>query len=85
VTEFKNPPANSNQEMDGICHPLLSLAPLEAHGATCDTWITVGDPVDGPTEERTVTVVFRRDLDEEGGGTDDALLHPFEPTFPGHR
>ncbi|HYS14442.1 MAG TPA: hypothetical protein VEN28_14115 [Burkholderiaceae bacterium] len=84
MTEFKNPPAGPTPDMDGTCHPLLSLEPLDPRAEAADTWITIGDQFDdGTTEERTVTVVFRRDLDDPG--TDDALLRPFEPTFPGHR
>lgn len=46
-----------------------------------DTWMTFGMGADGEEEDRTVTVVFARFVDDETR-TDDGLL-PFSPVFPG--
>jgi hypothetical protein len=62
--------------------PLCGLAPLPCG----DTWITIGDPE--VEQERTVTVVFRRDpLDGidplQETETGEFLLRPLAPLFPG--
>jgi hypothetical protein len=63
--------------------PLLEPATIGALAGSGETWITVGDPLD-PVEERTVTVVFRRDpLDDFETG--EYLLRPLAPAFPGRR
>jgi hypothetical protein len=78
VTEAHFAPESMAQDA-----PLCGLQPLEGG----DTWITVGEPE--TEEERTVTVVFRRDpldevdpLDVETG---EFLVRPLAPMFPGRR
>ncbi len=63
--------------------PLCGLEPLEGG----DTWITVGEPE--TDDERTVTVVFRRDpLDEADPlelETGEFLVRPLGPLLAGRR
>ena len=63
--------------MDPVCGP-----PAADEG---DTWITVGDAES--EDERTVTVVFRRDPLEEADPLDEIetgefLVRPLVPKFP---
>lgn len=45
-----------------------------------DTWMTFGLGLEGEEDDRTVTVVFLRPLEEEN--TDEFVTGPFCPTFP---
>jgi hypothetical protein len=47
-----------------------------------DTWMTFGLGVDGEEEDRMVTVVFSRPVEDEAA-TDEFAAEPFAPIFPG--
>jgi hypothetical protein len=74
-------------------HPTVNIDPVESWPTPApapigdtqlqpeDTWMTFGLGADGEEEDRTVTVVFARFVDDETR-TDHGLL-PFSPVFPG--
>ena len=69
-----------------LATPRLSLPPLET-GEGVDTWYRVGDW--DTDEERTVTVVFRRDpLDQcdplQEAETGEFAMQPFPPLLVSH-
>jgi hypothetical protein len=60
-------------------------APAPIAGAAIgpeDTWMTFGLGVEGEEEDRTVTVVFARPIEES---TEEFLGGPLSPVFPGRR
>jgi len=61
--------------------PAPAPAPIEgAEFGQEDTWMTFGMGADGEDEDRTVTVIFRRPVEEEAK-PEELAAGPFSPTF----
>jgi hypothetical protein len=79
--------AAPGQPLDGAPESRPAPAPAPIAGAEFeqeDTWMTFGLGAEGEDEERTVTVVFTRFIEDETG-TDEFVATPFAPVFPGSR